>query len=748
MTKDGTVRCYFGLHGEFYPFSLGHGSEEVGVQSCRFWLSGFVALLSNNALISVSSYDEPRPKLLATAPEGAVHSWSLIPPAYTLSRSVEVLLAVERTIYVVDMTEAEDRGLSDGPFKHVNVSPNGRFAALFTEDGKVWVVCSDFQSKLSEYDSKAKTLPTDVYWCGNDSVILTWEDEVHMVGPDGVAAKYYYDDQVHVVPDLDGVRIITNDLCEFLHKVSDASEEVFKLGSTSPASVLLDAIEQLERKSPKADENIQRIKPNLPEAVDVCVRAAGQEYNVYLQKQLLKAASFGKSVLDLYDSDDFVEMCERLRVMNAVRDYRIGLPVSYEQYLRLNPERLISRLVNRHEYLLAIRLSDFLHLPLDQIYVHWASQKVKMSSADDDEIGNLIVEKLSGKGGISFEAIARAAYDEGRSHLATSLLNHEARAGKQVPLLLKMEEEEIALDKAIESGDTDLVFFVLLHLKKKLPLASFFRTINDRPIASALVESSAQAQDTELLKDMYYQDDRPIDGSDLLFQEAMRQTHTQAKHDKLKLAARLLTDSKDPSAALHAKTFGEADQLLKMQEAFDKDITDSSGSYVGVSVNETMFRLIRSGYSKRAAKVQSEFKVPEKTYWWLRLRALVVSRLWGELEEVGKNKKSPIGWEVRPFNHMAFSQHCSVLISFIQPFYNEILGAGNTRLASSFIPKCSHLPVPGRIEMWIKCGMLTKAGEEALKAKDSAALEQLRERASGQQLADIERMISQLRPKR
>ena len=83
-----------------------------------------------------------------------------------------------------------------------------------------------------------------------------------------------------------------------------------------------------------------------------------------------------------------------------------------------------------------------------------------------------------------------------------------------------------------------------------------------------------------------------------------------------------------------------------MQEAFDKDITDGSGSYVGLSVNETMFRLIRSGYSKRAAKVQSEFKVPEKTYWWVRLRALVAARLWGELEEVGKNRKSPIGWEV------------------------------------------------------------------------------------------------------
>jgi len=646
VTEDGTVHCYSGLHDDFHPFSLGHGAEEYGVRSCRFWSHGFVALLSNNALIAVSSFDEPRPRLLAPAPEGEVHSWSIIPPAYTLSRSVEVLLAIDKTIYVVDVAEAEDRGLSDGPFKHVSVSPNGRFAALFTEDGKVWVVGSDFQNKYSEYNSKAKTTPTQIYWCGNDSVVLAWEDEIHVVGPDGAAFKHFYDDQVHVVPDIDGVRLITHDVCEFLHKVPDATEEVFRLGSTSPAAVLLDSIELLEKKSPKADENIQRIKPNLPDAVETCIRAAGHEYNQSWQKQLLRAASFGKSVLDLYSSDEFVDMCEDLRVLNAVRDYRIGLPLSYEQYLRLTPGRLITRLVNRREYLLAIKLSDFLHLPANQVYVHWASQKVRVSSADDDAVRDIVVDRLRGKHGISFETIARAAYDEGRSHLATTLLNHEPRAGKQVPLLLNMEEDEIALSKAIESGDTDLVFFVLLHLKKKLPLAAFLRTISDKPVAAALVASSARVQDRELLKDMYYQDDRPIEGSNLLLEEAMQQPQVQAIVDKLKLAARLLTDAKHPSAVFHSRALGEAGQLLKMQEAFDKDITDSGGSYVGLSVNDTLFRLIRSGYSKRAAKVQSDFRVPEKTWWWVRLRALVAARLWGELEEVGKNKKSPIGWEV------------------------------------------------------------------------------------------------------
>jgi hypothetical protein len=425
----------------------------------------------------------------------------------------------------------------------------------------------------------------------------------------------------------------------------DVTEEVFRFGSTSPASVLLDSVDQLEKKSPKADENIQRIRQNLPEAVDICIKAAGYEFNPHWQKQLLKAASFGKSVLDLYSSDEFVEMCEKLRVLNAVRDYQIGLPISYEQYLRLSPEKLIERLVNRHEFLLAIRVSEFLHLPADKIYVHWASQKVKNSHEDDDAVCRLVVERLQGKHGISFEAIAQSAYDEGRAHLATQLLNHELRAGKQVPLLLNMEEDDIALDKSLESGDPDLIYFVLLHLKQKLPLASFFRIINNRPVASALVETSARAQDTELLKDLFYQDDRPIDGSNLLFREALKQKEVREKTDKINLASRLLSDSKDAAILYQQKSLSEAAQLLKIQEGIDKDISDGT-DFLGLSVNETIYRLIRAGYGKRAQKIQSEFKVPEKTFWWVRLRALVAKRDWGELEELSKVRKSPIGWEV------------------------------------------------------------------------------------------------------
>lgn len=412
-------------------------------------------------------------------------------------------------------------------------------------------------------------------------------------------------------------------------------------------------------------------------------------------------------------------MCETLRVLNAVRYYEIGIPLSYEQFLRLTPENLVRRLINRHEYLLALKISDYLRLPTDRIYVHWASQKVRIGSEDEDTICRAIVEKLSGKRGISFEEIARAAYDEGRGRLATSLLNHEPRAGKQVPLLLSMEEDEIALDKAIESGDSDLMIYVLLHLKKNLPLASFFRVINTRPMATSLVESSARTEDSSLLKDLYYQDDRRTDGANVFIREALQQPDSRTASDKLSLAAKLLSDSKDTSFEL--KALQEATLLLRVQEALDRDLTES---FTGLALNETLFKLIKLGYTSRAKKLASDFKIPDKSTWWIRLRALVAKRDWSALEDLSKTRKSPIGW---------------------LPFYTLILNAGNQKLAGTFVEKVrAQGEAKGKemVELWEKCGMRVKAAEECVRIKDAPEWERVLERCvqGSAEWKDVERV--------
>jgi len=79
----------------------------------------------------------------------------------------------------------------------------------------------------------------------------------------------------------------------------DVSEDAFKVGSSSPSAVLLDAVDHLERNSAKADEDIRLIRPQLTEAVDGCIAAAGYEWDHYWQKQLLKVSAWWDFVEEL-----------------------------------------------------------------------------------------------------------------------------------------------------------------------------------------------------------------------------------------------------------------------------------------------------------------------------------------------------------------------------------------------------------------------------------------------------------------
>jgi len=117
------------------------------------------------------------------------HSWAVIPPDMTISRHVEVLLSVESSILAVDNLESIDQRLSRGPFTHVSPSPNGKSLALLTFSGTLWVVSTDFQRNLAEFDTAsvagAQGQVRQVEWCGNDAILVTWDALTLLVGPFG-----------------------------------------------------------------------------------------------------------------------------------------------------------------------------------------------------------------------------------------------------------------------------------------------------------------------------------------------------------------------------------------------------------------------------------------------------------------------------------------------------------------------------------------------------------------------------------
>jgi hypothetical protein len=67
-------------------------------------------MTGNYQLISVTNFYDPQPKQMAeTGLIELPHSWAVIPPQYTLSRHVEVLIATGTTILVVDSKESQDQ---------------------------------------------------------------------------------------------------------------------------------------------------------------------------------------------------------------------------------------------------------------------------------------------------------------------------------------------------------------------------------------------------------------------------------------------------------------------------------------------------------------------------------------------------------------------------------------------------------------------------------------------------------------
>lgn len=121
------------------------------------------------------------------------------------------------------------------------ISPNGKFLALFTLDCRLWVVSTDFQTSLADFKTNSTGPPLQIGWCGNDSVLLHWEDTILMVGPSGDFLRFPYEGVVILCSEIDAVKLISNDKCEIIQKIPNANEDIFRIGSTTPSAILYDA---------------------------------------------------------------------------------------------------------------------------------------------------------------------------------------------------------------------------------------------------------------------------------------------------------------------------------------------------------------------------------------------------------------------------------------------------------------------------------------------------------------------------
>ncbi|XP_057955473.1 protein VACUOLELESS1 [Malania oleifera] len=712
IVQDGTVYRY-NIHAELVEPNLSMGREcfEQNVVECVFWGNGVVCTTEGNEIFCIPDFKNPKPcKLADPGIDESPLCAAVIEPQYTVSGNVEVLLGVGDHVVLVEEDGVQQMGVGVGPLQKMVVSRNGKLLASFTHDGRLLVMTTDFSRIIFEYNCESALPPEQLAWCGMDSVLLYWDDMLLMVGPYGDPVRYLYDEPIILIPECDGVRILSNTSMEFLQRVPDSTVSIFKIGSTLPAALLYDALDHFDRRSAKADENLRLIRSSLPEAVEACVDAAGHEFAISRQWTLLRAASYGQAFCSNVQRDHFQEMCKTLRVLNAVRNHDIGIPLSIQQYKLLTPSVLIARLINEHHHLPALRISEYLGMNQEVVIMHWACSKITASLAiPDAALLEILLDKLRLCKGISYAAVAAHADKSGRRKLAAMLVEHEPRASKQVPLLLSIGEEDTALTKATESGDTDLVYLVLFHIWQKRPALEFFGTIQARPLAHDLFITYARCYKHELLKDFFLSTGQLQDVAFLLWKESwelgpnpMASKGSPLHGPRIKIiekAQHLFAETKDH--VFESKAAEEHAKLLRMQH--ELEVTTKQAIFVDSSISDTIRTCIVLGNHRAAMKVKTEFKVSEKRWYWLKVFALATIRDWDALEKFSKEKRPPIGF---------------------RPFVEACIDADEKGEALKYIPKLAD--PRERAESYARIGMAKEAADAASQAKDGELLGRLK----------------------
>jgi hypothetical protein len=388
-----------------------------------------------------------------------------------------------------------------------------RHIAFYTNNGYLWMGSADLRTKYCEFNTGRTETPKQIEWCVDpenhllaEALVITYPSILLIVGTNGDSNVYTYDPAIHLIPEMDGVRVLTNTYHELIQKVPKCVSSIFGINISEPSSFLFEAHRKFREKSHQSDEYLCLILDRIENAMAECIEAAGYEFDPDTQKSLIRAAQFGKGFIQAHNPEEYIQMCRKLRVLNAIRNEKVGIPLTINQFTHLTPNVLLDRLVFRKHYGLAIQIAKHLKLPETRILEHWAYHKIQFEKSDL-EIVKKISEKLKDpqNKGVSFCTIAKRAEELGKVKLAIMLLELEPNQSLQVPLLLKLNEDKKALLAATQSGDTDLVYMVLMQLRETTQMAKFQMIIRDYPLAQNLYKKYCQLANQQGLKDIYLQ---------------------------------------------------------------------------------------------------------------------------------------------------------------------------------------------------------------------------------------------------
>ena len=679
VLEDGTVLIY-SMFGIFQSsFSMGQEAKDMKILSGQIYPShvgtGVSVLTTTLRFYSVSSITEPRLRKLYDC--GEVTSWC--PLCYDKQGRLVVGRGSDLLLLSVNDMSVLELELPAGKVISVATSHSQTKLCAVLDTGLVWT--GTLSRMLATH--QLNSLPSAVVWVGEEAVLLVSDcGSTVMLHTSGQTWELFQPAPLCVVQECDGVRIISHGFHDLFHRVDSSVVEIYRIASMSPAAILLMASEALANKSHKADEFIRMIQDRLTVAVSQCISAAGSlfHHHHHQQKQLMRAAKFGMAFLKSgSSSDQFYQQCSTLKLLNCLRHYKVGIPLSSPQLSGLTSQVVLDRLIARRLFPLALEISDHLGLApgegKSRVLAHWAMYKVETSRLEEAETARVVSSRLGPCPHISYSDVAEKAAEVGKKQLAVQLLEHEVRADKQVPLLLKLGQGAPALRKAIYSGDTDLIYHVILSLQDQHSPAEFHMMIRQDPVGSKLYRLYCSQHSPAGLADWLQQEDdfSSLARSSYSDSYSMARLETRLAH-LVTATERFKRGRDDFQSAVSDENY----KLLKYQSGLEEKF---GKSFVNLSLHETLRKLLQEKELKLADKMRSEFKLSDRKYFWLKVRAFGDSKQWTELYSLVKTKKSPIGFG---------------------PFIEQCLKHGEKGQASKYLPLLS---LEEKLRYCVKLGM-------------------------------------------
>ena len=217
-----------------------------------------------------------------------------------------------------------------------------------------------------------------------------------------------------------------------------------------------------------------------------------------------------------------------------------------------------------------------------------------------------------------------------------------------------MLEEELALQKAVNSEDNDLIYLTLLHLERsRTDTESFYRLVLSHPEAATLLKiyykHKINPNDRSLLHNFLVFSRNFLEAGTAAAVQGGTHPSIDGRIQLLREAAQLFGQSRDLSFQKSA-TEDHAD-LLEIQKILDSRLRSRRGLFVQMSTNQTLDALIELSVESpedagrleaEVTKLAKKFKVSDKAVCLIKIECYGRLGAWGHLARLGADKKCPV----------------------------------------------------------------------------------------------------------